>query len=1009
MNARRLVLPVVAMVFGVLAFNAAPALAAAPEKPAVTVEDSTAVVTTPSTEAVLHGVLNPDLTGEPGTYELGEYEFLYNAGATCTGGSVAPASPGMSLGAGHEELPAETLTGLTADTGYTVCLQFKTAGGTALSAPVTFTTLAAAPTIEAESEFTTEVTSDSATLHATVNPQGTETSYAFEYATAGGAFKPVPESEGNGILPEGIGGVALNVHVQHGLASATAYEFRVVVSNPVQQGVAAEPVSFKTQAAATGFTLPDGRKYELVTPAAKEGARYYALQHFYEGATLGYSHVIQASAVGNAIADVASQPTEDEAQGNSQPEVPLLSTRGPAGWSSQVISPPHPGPSVVGAQTELPLFSEDLSHALVAQLGPFTPLSPEASEATPYVRTDYFNGDVDEHCDGQSLSSSSCFQPVVTRADDTANPFQPFGDCLDGTEPTPGYYCGPELVGASSNLSHVVVSSSIQLTAIPPRTSNGLYEWSDGQLRLVSVFPTGESVPTQEVQLPGKGIGGEEGAYARRTVSEDGERVIFVGWTGLGPAGLYLRDVGKEETFRLDLPQAGAPGASGGGLKFMTASTDASRIFFLDGAGLTTQPSAAGDDLYEYNLAKPVGERLTDLTTDPKESADVREVLGTSDDGSYVYFAAGAALTPEAVADDNECGPGNNKEGCNVYASHDGVTRLIAAGWIANSDNELSRVSPDGRWLAFMSSHRPTGYDNRDAVSGEPDAEVYLYHAPEDLTTEGGTLACASCDPTGARPTGTRDADESFAGWAAANVPGMPHSFSVGGFANESLYQPRYLSDSGRLFFESEDALVPQDIDGVGDVYEYEPAGVPSGAEACSSSSTSGSEVFKPARAFTVSGVSGEEGAGCVALISSGTSSEPSSFLDASETGGDVFVLTTSQLTSANPGGANVYDAHECTSESPCISSAGQSPACTTEASCKPSPEPQPAIYGLPSSATFSGPGNLIPSSYVVKTVTNKTVKCKKGTVRNKKGRCIRKVRKKPKKAKRASNDRRAK
>ena len=36
-------------------------------------------------------------------------------------------------------------------------------------------------------------------------------------------------------------------------------------------------------------------------------------------------------------------------------------------------------------------------------------------------------------------------------------------------------------------------------------------------------------------------------------------------------------------------------------------------------------------------------------------------------------------------------------------------------------------------------------------------------------------------------------------------------------------------------------------------------------------------------------------------------------------------------------------------------------PPCDNEASCKPAPEPQPSIYGLPSSATFAGPGNFAP------------------------------------------------
>jgi hypothetical protein len=32
-----------------------------------------------------------------------------------------------------------------------------------------------------------------------------------------------------------------------------------------------------------------------------------------------------------------------------------------------------------------------------------------------------------------------------------------------------------------------------------------------------------------------------------------------------------------------------------------------------------------------------------------------------------------------------------------------------------------------------MSQRELTGYDTHDAISGQPDEEVYLYHAPESL------------------------------------------------------------------------------------------------------------------------------------------------------------------------------------------------------------------------------------------------------------------------------------
>jgi hypothetical protein len=237
--------------------------------------------------------------------------------------------------------------------------------------------------------------------------------------------------------------------------------------------------------------------------------------------------------------------------------------------------------------------------------------------------------------------------------------------------------------------------------------------------------------------------------------------------------------------------------------------------------------------------------------------------------------------------------------------------------------------------------------------------------------------------------------------WVAANVPGWTEYGD-----SESVYQSRYLSDSGRLFFDSRDGLVPKDVDGTGDVYEYEPEGISD----CARGASDGAVVFKAGGAFAGEDGSGVEGAGCVGLISSGDGSEEAAFLDASETGGDVFFLSTSQLSPLDvEGGRTLYDAQECTRSVPCASPpAAPSPPCVTEASCKAAPSLQPEIFGSPASATFSGPGDLVPPPpAVVKKVTKKTVKCGKGFVKNKKDKCIK--RKKPKKnAKKASNDRRA-
>jgi len=163
----------------------------------------------------------------------------------------------------------------------------------------------------------------------------------------------------------------------------------------------------------------------------------------------------------------------------------------------------------------------------------------------------------------------------------------------------------------------------------------------------------------------------------------------------------------------------------------------------------------------------------------------------------------------------------------------------------------------------------------------------------------------------------------------------------------------------------SSDALVPKDVNGTWDVYEYEPEGVGSEHAPCGPAAASGSEALKPQRLVELEGREVTEGAGCVALISSGESAQESGFFEASESGSDVFFLTTSRLAPQDvDNGYDIYDAQECTAAVPCLPlPASPPPPCDTEASCKPAPSPQPQTFGPSGSATFSGPGNPAPAA----------------------------------------------
>ncbi len=920
-------------------------------------------------------VVIPDVTTEPASKatpasatlsgKIDPHEAATGEGATCqfvwgpteSFGHIASCPAKLTA----EESPAQvTIEGLRPDTTYDYRLQATNDNGTNVGAILHFTTTG--PGISEESA--SNVASTSASLNATIDPNKALTTYYFQYSTAStegctsSTCKAVPAEPGASV---GSGEAPVQVVPEHiqGLTPSTVYHYRVVVRSEVEHEVFetfdGPDQTFTTQSNGSELALPDGREWELVSPPDKLGAKIYFL---------GYNgDLVQTSQDGSAITYVTSSPTEADPQGNNNLSVQVLSTRGPGGWSSQDLATPH-NTSVgisIGQGQEYVFFSSDLSLGVIHPFGS-TLMSPEASEQTPYLRTDYLNGDVNDAC------RSSCYRPLVTGASGSA-------DVPPGTAFAPGceehFFCGPEPVGATPDLSHIVFNSSVALTSPAPEGEDyGLYEWSAGKLQLVSVLPDGQ--PLEGAGFLGTPAFDENGSSnsARNSISDGGARVVW-GAEVEGASHLYMRENADRPqspvaggectvstdacTVQLDAVQGGS--GSGGGLGgpwFQAASGDGSEVLFTDRQHLT--PDAGGEegqltgegDLYACEMIEVAGGlrcKLSDLT--PLSSGDgpgVQGILGASEDASYVYFVADGVLAQGAAPGscDGEYEAGQT---CNLYVRHDGTTTFIAAlsgedlpDW-APPSHSAARVSPNGEWLAFMSDREPTGYDNRDAITGAPDEEAYLYDART------GRLVCASCDPTGARPVGQEAgavelASGGFDVWPkgqllAATIPSW--SEVSRGFAS---YQTPFLSDSGRLFFNSFDALVPQDVDGTWDVYEYESPGV--------GSCTASSATF------------GEWSGGCVGLISAGTSAEESAFFGASEDGSDVFFLTAASLVPQDLGSSlNVYDAHECTAQSPCTAAPVTPPPCSTGDACKPAPTPQPTLFGAPSSETFSGAGNI--------------------------------------------------
>ncbi|HEY5193370.1 MAG TPA: hypothetical protein VIJ39_05795 [Solirubrobacteraceae bacterium] len=845
-----------------------------------------------TTGATLNGKINPE------GLAVISCEFKY--GITVAYGHTTPCASNPGSGKAGVDISA-AVAGLTAHTTYHFELVATNSAGEQVGGDSTFTT-GSLPAVT--DEGATDVAGSSATLVADIDPTSWDTTYHFEFGptTSYGDQAPIPDTDIGAAEEE----QPVALHIQ-GLASVTTYHYRVVASDTF--GVTYGPdKTFVTQTTGGELTLLDGRRWELVSPSNKHGAGLTAMP--------AGGGVIEASEDGEAITYLASAPIDETTAGNRAPEwLQAMASRHGDGWSNQMIATPHDEsyPLFIGHGSEYDIFSPDLSSAILEPRGE-TPLSPETTDVTPYLRSEQACEEGPEHC----------YVPLVTAGNVPPGTKFGIGQRLGGHDSE------VEPVDASPDLKHVILTADVPLTS--DNAKGALYEWTAGRITLVSVLPEAEG---------GGGVAGIVGYAAgtsaddmRNAVSDDGSRVI---WTSTGSQHLYLRDIARGETVQLDGVRPG--GTVSSQPVFQTASTDGSRVFFTD-VGKLTAGSAEGD-LYECEIIEHNGQlecELTDITDQPIEG----QVLGAGNDGANIYFMSSLVLA--AGAEFGDCtGFGTDAEGCNLYvAQKQGAQwsiRFIAR--VSGSDvshisssalNRLSaRVSPNGRFVTFMSNNSLTGYDNRDASTGEPDEEVYLY----DSAT--GDLTCASCNPTGGRPVGIRGVGGEVLSdrpgrWegsgVAANIPAWT---TIG--ERSAIYQTRYLSDSGRLFFNSADALVPQDTNGLMDVYEYEPEGVGSCTDQL----------------------------GCVDLTSSGDSNEESAFLDASADGNDVFFLTTSRLSAADVDTAfDIYDAHVCSASVPCVESAVSPPACETSDSCKAGPTPQPASFGAPSSETFSGSGNVV-------------------------------------------------
>ncbi len=926
-------------------------------KPTVTIEPASSVT---ATSATFTGHIDPNAP-EPLTPEI-EEAFAVRWRFQCTpecGEHVG------TIGAGSTTEAVSATANLLPGTHYEVSLVAKNGGPAVSVGPISFTTPAVAPSIS--STFPTGVTSAAATLNATLDPGGAATTVHFQYVTAA-QFDADGEKFGEGTESTGETGVIGSDDNQHeastgteGLVPNTAYEFRVIATNSVgtiegpptllytypfesSGGCANEQLRLEDNSTA----LPNCRAYELVSSPTASGDVYVPNQ----GTTnevLKSNKAARAAASGEGVVYLADPSSSggNGLQGNGLGNQ-WLASRGDSGWSTDVITPAaSQGTNASGYVA----FSEDLSRQIVYNPGrnTATGIIPTLGEGAPSdCRVLYAH---------EGTNDESGFRPLFTETqehqagpyEDCGNPF--FAGSNSGTESVPA--------GAVSVFQTEAALTPGAKPAVGPilgdigeecARSCNLYASTPAGLRLIDLLPSNE-------QAPGAVFGGPapEGGYYSdfdNAISADGTRAF---WTNTATGKIYAREnVGgsDEKTVQISV----------GAAQYWTATPDGRYVYYTESGGL-----------YRFNLEAEAGHQREALVP---TSAGVQGVIGVNEageDGAYVYFVAEGQLAPGAQARSCQAGSPEQKSeeergslpaglGCNLYLSHEGQTSFIAAlsaldndhapwpgpgqgitpmtgDWIPDIGLRTAQLTLDGHSLIFRSLIHLTGAGGHAELGS-----IYDYDA------EDGRLACVSCQPAGVPLESEQGAGSSESATATPLSVAPTYAF-------------RWISADGeRVFFETEQRLVPQDTNGLENVYEWEREGAPECPER------------SPPR----------PNGGCVRLLSDGEGKDASDLLDASASGNDVFFITRDDLL---PAAAHeqlrLFDARVDGGFPAATGALVQPPECQSSEACLP-PATEAPFQSFPATSVFSGAGNIsspfaLPPPPIEKKITKKTVKCKKG------------------------------
>ncbi len=484
--------------------------------------------------------------------------------------------------------------------------------------------LAAPPTIL--STTVTDVSGTSATLKATLKPNGQAGTYHFEYDATKYAVAEGPHGTATEELsfPNSANPVEVEAPIS-GLSPGTTYHFRVaasagtLVNGPDRVFTTTTPSSpfdpcpneeFRSGNLAPNdkpsAALPDCRAYEQASPVEKHGLD-----------TLGTYPTTKASPAGDAITFATSSAIPG---GEGAQEPPLyLARRNAQGWTTQGMLPP----AEVGSLARAVGWTPDFAHVF--------------SWAERFEKPKDTSTFLDTPTAGGSLTQ---IYPYV------AGP-------------------QPNFVGASADGSLVFFEAfGIDLTEGDAPARNNLYVWdrTSEEIALVGALPDPECAPALSPCAPAGGsfagpydwvngdsgvpltFGGALSSYytqEEHAVSEDGSRAYFTA----GGGQIYMREDPLGPSPQTDHVSAsekdegnGKEGTDAAGVQpaaFMAATPDGSQAFFTSSEKLTNDATTGPEPtkvaaIARGNIADGKGEEFEFLPAKAK---------GIAISGSHIYWA----------------------------------------------------------------------------------------------------------------------------------------------------------------------------------------------------------------------------------------------------------------------------------------------------------------------------------------------------------------------------------